>query len=140
MPTYNTRGRVQTTFTKPGLTRQEFERECDINAIMAKYQKTGLIDHIKTFGLEYGDYDAIDFQTAMDTILKGEQMFAELPSQARKYFDNSPQEFMAFVNDPANAGKLDEIAEELGLRAPSTAPTVEIAPETPSAPAEGENS
>ena len=92
-----------------GMTRQEFANECEINNIMAKYQRTGLLDHINNHAPEYGDYDAVDFQTAMDTIKTGEAMFAELPSKARKYFNNNPAEFMEFVNDPDNVEKLHEL-------------------------------
>lgn len=92
-----------------GRTRQEFERESNINNIMAKYQKTGIVDHITKHSPQYGDYDPIDFQQAMDTIKQGEEMFADLPSQARKYFNNDPAEFMTFVQDPANIDKLVEL-------------------------------
>lgn len=119
----NIRRKVQITFDpEEGMTRQEFERECNINQIMSKYQKSGVVDHITKHSPFYGDYDPIDFQTALNTIKDGEAMFAELPSAARKFFDNDPAEFMAFVQDPANIDKL----VELGL---ATQP--EQAPETP---------
>lgn len=92
-----------------GLTRQEFKAECNINNIMAKYQKTGIIDHIMKYSPTYGEYSPIDFQEAMDTIKQGESLFAELPSKARKYFNNDPAEFMEFVNDPENIEKLVEL-------------------------------
>lgn len=102
-----------------GLTRQEFKAECNINNIMAKYQKTGIIDHITKHSPTYGEYSPIDFQEAMDTIKQGESLFAELPSRARKYFNNDPAEFMEFVNDPENIDKL----VDLGLAAkPAQAP------------------
>lgn len=105
-----------------GKTRQEFEAECNINNIMAKYQRTGIIDHITKYSPTYGEYDPIDFQQAMETIKQGESLFAELPSRARKYFNNDPAEFMEFVNDPENADKL----VDLGLASKPVQ-----APETP---------
>lgn len=117
------RRKVEITFDQDkGMTRQEFERECNINNIMSKYQKTGVVDHITKHSPFYGDYDPIDFQTALNTIRDGEAMFAELPSAARKFFSNDPAEFMAFVQDPDNIDKL----VELGL---ATKPVQ--APETP---------
>lgn len=102
--------RVQITFDPTlGRTRQEFEHECEINNIMAKYQKTGLVDHVTKYNPTYGDYDPIDFQTALNTINEGEAMFAELPSAARKYFNNSPGEFMTFIQDPDNIDKMVEL-------------------------------
>ena len=104
------RRRVSISFDKAeGMTRQEFEPECEINNIMAKYQKTGVINHINTHGPMYGEFNAVDFQTAMETIKEGENMFAELPSTARKYFDNDPAKFMEFVHDPDNVDKLIEL-------------------------------
>lgn len=105
-----------------GLTRQEFEPECEINNIMAKYQRTGVITHINKFAGMYGDFDSVDFQTALQTIKDGEEMFSELPSSVRKYFDNDPAAFMEFVNDPDNIDKLVDLG--LAVKAPEQ-------PETP---------
>lgn len=117
------RRRVQISFDPElGRTRQEFEAECNINNIMRKYQKTGVLDHLIKYAPTYGDYDAIDFQTAMDTIKAGEEMFAELPSSVRKHFDNDPAAFMDFVQDPDNL----DILREMGLAKP--------APESPNEP------
>ena len=38
----------------PGRTRQSMRDECDINAIMRKYIKTGAIDHVNKYSGEYG--------------------------------------------------------------------------------------
>lgn len=91
--------------------RQEMKAECDINNIMAKYQRTGVLDHIKSHGLHYGDYEATDFQQAMELLANAQAMFDELPSKARKHFKNDPAEFLSFINDPNNA----DLMVELGL-------------------------
>lgn len=93
----------------PSMTKQSFNRECDINVIMEKYQKTGIINHVKDHGPYYADYDAIDFQTAMETIAKGQEMFEDLPSSVRKHFDNDPAKFMTFTQDPENIDSLVEL-------------------------------
>lgn len=105
-------------FTQPTMTKQSHKQECDINVIMGKYQKTGVINHLKNYGPEYGEYSAIDFQEAMQLIASGKSMFEELPSQARKYFNNDPSEFMrAFQN-----GGNEETFRELGLLGPKPVP------------------
>ena len=39
--------------SKPSLTKQSFTKECDINNIMKKYQKTGAIDHVNKHEASY---------------------------------------------------------------------------------------
>lgn len=119
--------RVQIEFDQDeGMTRQEFEPECEINNIMNKYQRTGVLTHINRFGAMYGDFDAVDFQTALQTIKDGEDMFAQLPSSTRKYFDNDPAAFMEFVNDPENIDKLVELG--LAVKAPEQPVTTDPVP------------
>lgn len=95
----------------PGRTKQSFREECNINTIMAKYQRTGLIEAVNKIQPAYADVAGFDFQYAMDQILLSQQMFAELPSSVRKRFNNEPRLFVEFVGDPANK---DE-AVRLGL-------------------------
>lgn len=129
---YRNRRKVEIIFDPAeGLTRQEFQAECNINNIMAKYQKTGLVDHITKHSPMYGEFDPIDFQTALDTIKDGEAMFAELPSQARKYFNNDPAEFMTFVQDPDNIDKLVELGlASKPVQAPETTDPVDTPTDT----------
>lgn len=115
-----------------GMTKQSFKDECDINQIMAKYQKTGVMNHINTYGAEYGDYQAIDFQEAQETIIAGQNMFNDLPSEARKHFENDPAKFMEFVADPDNVEKL----RDLGLLNPSETPVEPDPVPTPASEAE----
>lgn len=137
MAQHNKRPRNPIIFTEPSMTQQQFKAECDINKIMAKYQKNGVLSHINTRGATYGDFDAVDFQQAMETIRLGNEMFDELPSRARLYFNNDPAEFMEFVNNPDNAGKL----EELGLSfKPPVQTEPENTPQSPQDPPQGDNS
>ena len=39
----------------PSMTKQSFKDECDINKIMAKFQKTGAIEHYAKHAPSYGD-------------------------------------------------------------------------------------
>lgn len=114
----------------PGLTKQSHKNDSDINLIMSKYKKTGVINFVNNRQAEYMEVPDTDFQTAMNTITEANQMFAEMPAALRKKFGNDPGNFLSFVHDPKN---LDEIYE-LGLVEPPEAWTsarLNQAPEEP---------
>lgn len=97
----------------PSRTKQSEAAACDINNIMKRYQRTGVVDHVSKWGSKYGDVPAIDFHEAMQIIRTGEEMFADLPSSVRDRFSD-PAEFLAYVQDPDNSDAL----ETLGLTDP----------------------
>ncbi len=108
---------VRISFPKQGMTKQSFADECDINKIMAKYQKSGAITHFSRHAARYGFADGVTFHEAMNVVLEGDRMFADLPSSLRHRFD-TPGAFLDFVQDEANAEEM----VELGLRDPKPAP------------------
>jgi len=91
------------------LTKQSFTKECDINNIMAKYQKTGAIDHVNKHQASYGYATSDDFQSALETVARGKRMFDELPSSIRTKFDNDPGKFLDFVQDENNTEEMQEL-------------------------------
>lgn len=95
-------------------TKQSFKDECDINHIMARYQKTGVLDFAQKHAPQYGDCTGVEFQAGMQKIAQARSMFEELPSKLRLRFSNDPAEFLEFVQNPANR----EEAKELGLLKP----------------------
>lgn len=108
------RKRVQVDCSEGGRTHVSFKDECDINRIMARHRKTGLVRQ-RTERPQYGDFSNVgDYQEAMNTVLNAENMFAELGSDVRQRFHNNPQEFLDFCDNPDNQ---DE-AVELGIAAP----------------------
>jgi phage internal scaffolding protein len=94
-------------------TKQSFKDECDIRNILKKFQKTGIIEHARRYGGEYGVAHAVDFKTAMDIVARGKSMWESLPSSLKKRFA-SPEAFVAFAHDDKNI----EEARELGLIPP----------------------
>jgi len=107
--------------TGDGLTEQNHKDETDINQIVRKYNKTGLIDHLNQFEKQYGDMTGYDYQDAMNTIAAANTMFEGLPSAIRNKFDNGPAKFINFVDDEANADKL----VEMGLAKPKVSTSVD---------------
>lgn len=79
------------------MTEQHHEKSCNINSIMAKYQKTGLIDHINTHQGKYGDVSGADFKAAQDLVAEQKSIFYELPAHVRAEFDNDPTEYLDLV-------------------------------------------
>lgn len=68
--------------------KQSFQKECDINNIMAKYQKTGVLQHIARNEGRYGFADATTFQDAMFLVTEARNQFEDLPSKLRNHFGN----------------------------------------------------
>lgn len=88
--------------SEPSMAKQSMKAECDVNGIMARFQRTGVVDHLALHGGYYGEVSSSTFHEAMEIVRKAEQMFADLPSSARKRFGNDPAAFMDFIHDPGN--------------------------------------
>ncbi|AXL14730.1 internal scaffolding protein [Microviridae sp.] len=101
-------------FTQPSMTQQHFKNECDINQIMAKHIRTGILDHVNKYEGVYHEITPPSFHQAMDTIATANTMFEELPSKVRDNFKNDPARFLDWVQDPANKDKY----HEMGLAPP----------------------
>lgn len=132
---YSTKIKVDITFpADEDRTKQSFKAEADINNIMARYQKTGVLDFAQKHEPRYGDVTGLDFEAGMQAIATAKTMFADLPSSVRARFKNDPREFLDFVQDPRNR---DE-ARELGLLRPeaqdSPTPSAEALKTAPKAP------
>jgi phage internal scaffolding protein len=112
MPTINDSGQR---------AQQQFKDDADINTIMRKFQKTGVIDHVSRYQPEYGFASPMTLHESMNIVKNAETMFADLPSSVRNRFENSPLAFLEFVQD----GKNYEEAKSLGLElAPGVEPIV----------------
>lgn len=95
---------------EPLLTKQEFLEESDINVIIARYRKTGVLPN--TFGNvgSFGDFSEVtNFQDAMIKIQDAEDLFMSLPADIRYKFDNDPGKFLDFADNPENQDKLVEM-------------------------------
>lgn len=101
-----------------GRTKQSFKAECDINNIMAKFVRTGVLDFVNKHEPRYGDVSGLEFQAAQLIVAQGKTMFEELPSHLRARFENDPGAFLDFVGDEKNR----EEARELGLLRPDSPP------------------
>jgi phage internal scaffolding protein len=92
-------------------TEQHHKNECDVNEIIKKYDKEGLISHITKIEAKFGDLTGADFKNAMDLITNSQSMFNQLPPEIRARFKNSPEHLLNFMEDPNNRNE----AIQLGL-------------------------
>nr|DAI39153.1 MAG TPA: Scaffold protein [Microviridae sp.] len=119
---------------EPSMTQQQFKDEADINNIMARYQKTGvLVDPLTqtTRKPMFDDFSELgDFREHQQAVIEAQDMFMQLPSQLRARFANDPAELLQWLSDPANK---DE-AMELGLmtKPPEMTPEMPLKPEVSS--------
>lgn len=122
--------------TLPSMTRQEFAAECDINALMARYDKTGMLPANRPGEAFYYDFtempsDLLGVLAVMDS---ANEAFMTLPAVVRKEFDNDAARFLMFASDPGN---LDQM-RDWGLAAPKPAAVLSpVPPAAPVAPAPG---
>lgn len=106
---YDNKPRVRIYFNETGRTKQSLSAEADINNIMAQYVSTGNITNLNEKMQRYGYAPAVDFQEALGIVADAQTSFGELPSAVRKRFQNSPYEFLRYIEDPANKSELVQL-------------------------------
>nr|QJB20699.1 MAG: internal scaffolding protein [Microvirus sp.] len=101
------------TTTGESLTQQQFKEECDVNNILSKYRRTGMVSHLAKHQGNFGDFSSVeDYQNTLDKLMTAQRSFESLPSELRSKFENDPAKLIAFLDDKQN----DEEAIKLGLK------------------------
>lgn len=109
------RKRVQWNSTLPTRTQQNLKDICDVNKILEKHHKTGMITHVNSGKPISGDFTGYrDFRTNLHLVKQAKAAFADLPSHVRKRFGNDPANLLEFIEKKEN---YDE-AVKLGLIEP----------------------
>lgn len=120
---------LRKVYPKMGTESKTVESEaqaCDINLMMKRYQKHGIIIPGRD-GAFYADFtNADDYLAARATIDRGEKGFATLPSAVRERFKHDPAELIDWVGNGDNRAE----AIELGLL-PTPEPEPQPAPIPP---------
>ena len=118
--------------SEPSFTRQEFKDECDINVLMATYEKTGMLPAFNPKSPDYLDVSEIpDLRESMEVVKRAEAAFMTLPAKVRQEFDNSAAAFVDWMNSDPDRDKL----KEWGLLTPEPAPVEPISVKVVSEPA-----
>jgi len=109
----------------PGKTKSNMKDASDINLIMARYKKTGLINFVDKRQAEYMQSNPVDFHEAMNLIAESNSLFADMPAYLRKRFNNDPGEFLKFVQEEENRPEMIDLG--LVERTPNDPPPVKSA-------------
>lgn len=99
-------------------TEQAHKDTCDVNKIIQKYDKTGLISHVSKIEAQFGDMTGADFKAMQDKVANATSMFNELPSEIRNRFKNNPYGLLKFMENPDNRAE----AIKLGIINPDWTP------------------
>ncbi len=103
--------RIALELSSESNVEQSHVNECNINDIIARYNKSGLFPQ-RSGTPTYGDFTgATDFHDAQNRIVEAKNQFMELPADIRALFDNDPGQLLEFVLDADNKAE----AVELGL-------------------------
>lgn len=122
--------RVRNYFNRPeevgvkcgdGRTQRHFKDEVDINSIVRRFMRTGVLGDpfVSSKGDPiYGDVsEPVTLAEALRVQIAASEAFESLPASVRKRFGNDPMELLAFVSDRNNLAE----ARELGLVEPEGA-------------------
>ena len=110
---YDTHKRYSFETVGESRTQQQFAIDCDVNHILGRCKKTGVLDHVNKIQGTYGEFSNIeDYQSMLEKVYNAESAFMALPSTVREKFANSPNRMIAFLSDSKN----DEEAIKLGLK------------------------
>ncbi len=95
---------------KDGRTKQAFKDSTDINKILKKAQKAGGLAHVLKYDAAvYGEFTGIDLLGAFEQCGRAQAIFADLPAEVRREFDQDAFKFAGYASDRANIGRLKEL-------------------------------
>jgi len=114
------------------LTQQQFKEESDINTIVSRFMKSGVLPTPVNMP-QYVDYEGVfDFQSAMNVIRQADENFMRMDAKVRARFNNNPQEFLEFFGNPENTQE----AIRLGLALPQAVAETKVSAAEPTSKSE----
>jgi len=95
---------------KEGRTKQSMKDECDINLIMKKFEKTGILPDMIKENPQYGDFsEPIEYRESLEIVRHAKEQFENLSAKVRARFDNNPEAFLEFATNPENAKEMVDL-------------------------------
>jgi len=83
-------------------TQQQFADECDVNSILARFTRTGLVPTNQAIP-QYGDFtDVGDYQDSLTRVKEANDQFLKLDPKVREMFENDPANMIKFLEDDNN--------------------------------------
>lgn len=106
------------------LTQPQFEKDCDINHIMKKYELTGVLPQggRKPIFDDVSVVSSTSYIDAINIVNEIDTLFDDLPASTRERFKNNPAELLGFLSDTKNRPE----AIALGLISGEKTPAVEV--------------
>lgn len=111
----------------PGVTDGSQAAELDVNQIIRRAQKSGILPGVDAERVYADVSSSKDYHSALNLILNANEQFMSLDAELRAKFDNDPAKFLDFANDPKNVEKMIEY----GLAERRDAPTPQPAAAEP---------
>ena len=98
---------------EPSKTDQQYKDDCDVNEIIRRYKKDGIVPHVKNINAQFADVSDIpSLMEGIERIDAAKEEWLKVPASIRKKHGNSVVNFYNWLADPANQ---DE-AVKLGLK------------------------
>lgn len=93
----------------PGRTRQDQKDSCDINIIMKRYTKQGVLPRLNAKTPVYDDFTTtLSYHESLEHIRRADDLFMELPAEIRAMCENDPALLIPFVEGGEH---IDELIE-----------------------------
>ncbi len=90
-------------------TKQSMKKECDVNRIVASFQKTGLITHLAEGYPIFADVSELgDYRSVIEQVRAVDKYFAGLPAAVRTAFGNDASNFMDYLESGATVEELEK--------------------------------
>lgn len=91
----------------PGMTKQSFADETNINNIIRRYERDQVLTHLNKYEGKYGDFIGYsDYHTSLNLLRDADEAFSSIPAGIRSRFDNDPAKFLEFAQNGQNHEEL----------------------------------
>lgn len=88
---------------EPSRTKQSFRDDVNINKIIARFDRTGMVSHLNSKTPFYGDVSSIvGYQEALNKVKEADELFGRMSAEIRNRFKNDPALMIEFLSDPVN--------------------------------------
>lgn len=116
----------------PSMTKQSEAAACDVNNIIKRYDRTGLITHLARAEAVFTDVSEItSYQDAILQVQDAQKAFMDLPSGLRSRFGNDPAKYIDWATSSSDEEKHEVYAQLTGVdRYTDAAPTPAADPQT----------
>lgn len=91
---------------KESKTRQADLEASDINKIVKRFERDGILPLAQREGAYLDVSEVPDYRAALEQVRKADEYFSMLPADSRAMFENDPAQFLDVVNDPTQLSLL----------------------------------